>query len=124
MGVTFLHPMLPRRLHGGEYGASYQILAWWNCLESASVTLTARQLNVHPDLVQKWYDTCRDVIADDAVYLQSQIKHGGHAPITVDIEADESVFFKWKVPNDDPEKTQYFYWVWLGVIERGKLDKL
>ena len=49
------------------------------------------------------------MLANDALYLQSQVRHGSRKPMTTDIEADESVFFKWKVVHDiaDPDKTEY-----------------
>ena len=58
---------------------------------------TARQLEISPDAVAAYYDGCKDVLAFDALFLQSQIQWGTGTSKTCDVELDCTVMAKWRI---------------------------
>lgn len=99
-------------------------LAFWACVEGIPATTCIRMLNVGPELIRRWYDGARTIIAWDALRRQAKIRFGGLGTATTDIEADESCFFSWKEVDPQTGERVYKWYVWLGVVERGNLGSL
>jgi hypothetical protein len=51
--------------HGG-YGPSFMIFAWWGFVEDKPATLVSRELNINLEVVSRWYDAARLIIAEDS----------------------------------------------------------
>ena len=81
-------------------------------------------LNVGEDIVRRWYEQARTVMAIDAVKRQAQFKFGSHTTATACIEADESCFGKWSEIDEETGERVYKWYVWLGVVQRGNLESL
>ena len=91
------------------------------------MTFTCRQLGVGPTLVSRWYATARRIMARYAIWRHSQIVFGRRGSLTTDVEADESKFFGWKERTqgiDGEVRTTYYWFVWLGVVQRGNTETL
>ncbi len=59
--------------------------------KGVSATVTCRQLEIGEDSVPLFYDRCFEVMAMDAVHLQSQIQWGTGTTATVEVELDCTV---------------------------------
>ena len=81
-------------------------------------------LNVGEDIVRRWYEQARTVMAIDAVKRQAQFKFGSDTTATACIEADESCFGKWSEIDEETGERVYKWYVWLGVVQRGNLESL
>ena len=55
---------------------------------------------------------------------QSGWRFGGNGAATTDVEADESQFAHWRVVDPATGKVVHYWWVWLGVVQRGDFTKL
>jgi len=119
------NPLFEGFIGKGSLGITPAASAFWNCIEEAPATTTARQLGVSEDSGAMFYDRCHEVLAADALYLQSQINWGSGTTATVDIETDCTVMAKWKeaVPSTSTEHESmtmgYNYYVWMGARRRG-----
>ena len=102
----------------GSKGLRERTLCFWNCVEGATMTFTARQLKISENAVREYYTMARCIMAMGALERQSKIKFGGFGTKTVDIEIDEHVFFVWEDGD-----IKYFY-VYIGVIQRGNMQTL
>ena len=120
--VCFMSPLY-KLVGSGCSTANTVTLCFWNCVYGASVTLTAAQCKLNEKTVQKYYDLAKSILSDDAALRQSSIKFGGGSDNTVDIEADESVFGKWKVWDAEQNEWVYYWYVWLGIVQQGDFSK-
>ncbi|CAE7810810.1 MCM7, partial [Symbiodinium necroappetens] len=102
----------------GQHSLSLTILAFWNCVEGISITHTVKQLAVDEKVVSRWYRTARQIMVWDILRLQDAMVFG-KGKETIDVEADESQFQNWGVINDSSGARTYYWYVWLGVIQRG-----
>ncbi|CAE7295465.1 MCM7, partial [Symbiodinium sp. CCMP2592] len=101
----------------GQHSMSLTILALWNCVEGISITHTVHQLAVDEKVVS-WYRTARQIMVWDILRLQDVMIFGKGSE-TIDVEADESQFQSWSIVNDSSGARTYYWYVWLGVIQRG-----
>jgi len=105
--------------------------------------MTARQLEVGEDIVQRYYDRCKSVLAFDALRLQSCIEWGTGSSLTCDVEIDCTVVAKWRTAAEgasaggritvevcggapaestvepSSETLRYCYYTWMGARKRG-----
>ena len=69
------------------------------------------------------YRLVRRIKAYDAVKRQGAIRFGRRARgDTTELEADAHVFFSWRQPGAHGQPDILFYYVWLGVLQRGALE--
>ena len=110
--ATFGNPgfIWDRNLHVGVAARRY-------CVEGIPQTTAVLLLKADPKVVQRAYDSARDVMYFDAMRRQANIRFGGRGSITTGIEADCSVFLKWREVHEG--RVWFFYWVVIGVMERG-----
>ena len=111
--ATFRNPLFvwDTNLHVGVSARRY-------CVEGVPQTTAVLLLKADARIVQQAYDSARDVMHFDALRRQKKLVFGGRGSITTDIEADCSAFLKWKEVHGD--EVWYYYWVVLGVMERGR----
>ena len=58
------------------------------------------------------------------VRRQPEWRFGGRGTATTDIEADETVFGHWRRVDPATGEVVHYWWVWLGVAQRGDHTKL
>lgn len=111
---------------GGNKGVSYMTMAFWNCVVGISLSHTCQQLDLNEKTVGEWYRLARRIMAADALERQSKIRFGRRGTTTTVIEADETQLFHWseEVSEQGVSFRRHWWYVWLGVIERGDLTKL
>lgn len=111
---------------GGNKGVSYMTMTFWNCAVGISLSHTCQQLDLNENTVGDWYRIARRIMASDALERQSKIRFGGRGPKTTVIEADETQLFHWseEVNENGVSFRRHWWYVWLGVIERGDLTKM
>ena len=140
-------PMLYQPLFAGfsgkrNLGVTNAVAAFWNCCEEVPIAVTVRQLEVGEDMVQRYYDRCKSVLAFDALHLQSCIEWGTGSSLTCDVEMDCTVVAKWREAGgasgrgqitveaciDAPgtstmesssDTVRYCYYTWMGARKRG-----
>ena len=148
--ICICNPLFEGIISQGSLGMTPAVCSFWNCVEGVSITQTARQLNISAQSVALLYERCYEVMAMDAVYLQSQIEWGSDANATVDIELDclvmahlrEVVSVGVADPVADPVAVAdpaadpaadpvpdgvemcYSYYVWMGAGRRGDCSAL
>ena len=93
-----------------------------------SLTQIVLELGCSEPVVRAWMFRARWIMQLDALERQKSIVFGQASNgATTGVEADETCISSWKeLPApDDPDHTTKFHWfVWLGLKERGTLDKL
>lgn len=107
--------------HGGV-SLNDVVAIWAMEVEGYSTLQIMRHHNVSDKTVAKWTKVAREIMERHAVALQSERWPfpGREDNLTVDIEADESVFAKWKdYPKQPGEKVIHYYWPWIGMMIRG-----
>jgi hypothetical protein len=121
--VAHGHPILTGFGHGGV-NLSYRIFAFWGFLEDKTVTQVARELDLNDGIVAELFDVARTVVADDMLHKQSSLQFAGEGRSTVEIEVDESCFQHWSIQRDVASEREHYFYVWIGLCQRGDLSKL
>lgn len=122
--VVDKHPLFEIACGHGAASPSLVIFCWWSLLESKTISVTARELNLSSETVSRIYNLARMVIAEDAVALQSEITFGGRGADTTEVEADESSFSSWTITGEGGAPDHHYWYVWVGVLQRGDPKKL
>lgn len=122
-GVEHGHPLLSRQGHGAV-SPSLAVFVWWSWLEDKPATTTARELHLSENTVRELYDMAATVCADNAIRMQKDMVFGWRGDETTEIEADETCFAKWSVDGAPGEPQRHFFYVWVGICQRGDLTKL
>ena len=114
-----------RTLGGGNKGVSYMTMAFWNCAVGISLSHTCQQLDLNEKTVSEWYRTARRIMAADALERQARIVFGRRGPKTTVLEADETKIRHWseQVTEGGVTFRRHWWYVLLGVLERGNLEK-
>jgi hypothetical protein len=107
---------------GGSYGVTYAVLAFWNCVEGVSMSITVRQLNIGEELCTKLYWRASVIMALEAHRLQKQLVWGTRSSKTVEVELDATVICKWKEIEKD--EVVYRYYCYIGARQRGSMQHL
>jgi hypothetical protein len=95
-----------------------------NAIKGFTMTQVTRVLSCHENVAQEWMAAARRVMAHAAVQIQRRYVFGQRSDtLTIDVEADETVFAKWKEVREG-QPTRYFWWVWLGIQVRGVPESL
>ena len=141
--------LLFRSVASNVKSLTYSVLCMWNCVQGADITYTCKQLGLEKQIVMRYYQTARRIMAWYAERRQSEFVFGCLADgQTTDVEADEACFFSYsednclhqyfdeesgelRLPAPSPsaaieegvEKQSSdkttYFYVWLGVFERG-----
>ena len=106
----------------GMQGSTTAALVYRNAVIGISITHTAIQLDASEDVVRPHYHRALKIMGDDAIERQSKIVYGRRGNLTTDVEVDEHSFVKWKEDAVDP--VLYYWYPWVGVVERGNLATL
>ena len=105
--------------------------------------MAARQLEVGEDIVQRYNDRCKSVLAFDALHFQSCTEWGTGSSLTCDVEIDCAVVAKWRtaaegasaggratveasggapaesIVEPSSKTLRYCYYMWMGARKRG-----
>ena len=120
--ITLHNPIFAGFTGKSAHGVSMALLAFWNCVEGASLVFTIRQLNIHENTCRAYYDRAKVIMAAGAHRLQREVTWGTGTSKTVEVEIDCTVICKWRREEDG--HTVYYYYVYMGARQRGSVDKL
>ena len=100
------------------------ILAWWGFCEQKTLTQVAGELRVDDGVVTEWFTEALQITAHDAMVREAAVEFGKRGPIMTDIEATETCLQSWNVPSALGEFPQHYFFVVVGIRERGDMDKI
>ncbi len=120
--VTFGSMLFPK-VGGNLVSLTDNVVAFWACVHDCSVTTCCKMLGLSEQVVRDFYATARRIMSADALRKQAAIVFGQLPDNkTCDFEPDEAQFFSWV--DKTGEERVYYFWVWLGVAQRGAPDHL
>lgn len=83
--VIYGHKLFTKCAGHGGWSISRMALAWLGWCEDKTVTQVARDIEVHPDTVAKWFDIAMLITTEDVLARQRSMVFGGRET-TTDVE--------------------------------------